>query len=159
MDLLVAAVGRARRGAERALYEHYRDRLTWRLRLVEVEEKRPLPIPERVAREGQLLLASVPAGSVVVVLDERGGQLGSEEFARALATWRDHGQGRVAFLIGGADGHGDAVRGRADLLLSLGVMTWPHMLVRGLLAEQLYRAECILGRHPYHRSRMDCLAD
>lgn len=151
MRLLLAAVGRSRAGPERALFDHYAQRLTWPLTLREVEEKRPLPAAERMAREADLLLATVPAGAVVVALDERGRDLGSPEFARRLGDWRDSGRGDVAFLIGGADGHGEAVRGRAELLLCFGRMTWPHMLVRGLLAEQLFRAQCILSGHPYHR--------
>lgn len=133
------------------MYDQYRQRLGWTLTLREVEEKRPLAAAVRKAREGQLLLAAVPEGSLLVVLDERGGLLASEEFAQRMGTWRDRGQSRIAFLIGGADGHDDAVRGRADLMMSLGKMTWPHMLVRAMLAEQLYRAESILSNHPYHR--------
>ena len=98
-----------------------------------------------------MLLATVPAGAVVVALDERGRDLGSVEFADKMRGWRDGGTTDLAFLIGGADGHGDAVRERADLLLCLGRMTWPHMLVRALLAEQLWRAHSILTGHPYHR--------
>jgi 23S rRNA (pseudouridine1915-N3)-methyltransferase len=153
MRLVLAAVGRAKSGPERSLFDHYRARLGWPLTLCEVEERRPLPVPDRMAREGDLLLAQVPAGAVIVVLDERGKVLDSEAFAAQMAAWRDGGVRQAAFLIGGADGHGAAVRAKADLLLSLGVMTWPHLLVRGMLAEQLYRAECILANHPYHRGR------
>ncbi len=155
MQLLLAAVGRAKPGPERDLFEHYRRRLGWPLAVREVEEKRPLSVAERLAREGDLLLAQVPAGSVLLVLDERGKQLESPSFAERLAAWRDGGRSQVAFVIGGADGHGENVRRRADFLLSFGAMTWPHMLVRGMLAEQLYRAECILAHHPYHRGRID----
>jgi 23S rRNA (pseudouridine1915-N3)-methyltransferase len=150
--VLLSAVGRARPGPERALYDHYAGRLTWPLTLKEVEEKRPLPPPERMAREAELLLATVPNGAAVVALDERGREMGSVDFARRLGDWRDEGRADVAFLIGGADGHGEAVRGRADLLLCFGRLTWPHMLVRGMLAEQLFRAQCILSGHPYHRA-------
>lgn len=152
MRILLAAVGRAKAGPERALFEHYAGRLAWPLTLREVEEKRPLPAIERMNREAELLLAAVPAGAVVVALDERGRQIGSEDFAGRLGAWRDSGVSDVCFLIGGADGHGEAVRRRADLLLAFGAMTWPHMLVRGMLAEQLYRAHCILSGHPYHRA-------
>jgi 23S rRNA (pseudouridine1915-N3)-methyltransferase len=152
MRLLLAAVGRAKAGPERALFEHYAARLSWPLTLKEVEEKRPLPAAERMAREAELLLAAVPPGAIVVALDERGRQTPSEEFAARLGAWRDSGRSDICFLIGGADGHSEAVRKRADLLLAFGAMTWPHMLVRGMLAEQLYRAQCILAGHPYHRS-------
>lgn len=152
MRLLLVAVGRAKAGPERALYEQYARRLTWPFALREVEEKRPLPAEDLKAREAELLLAAVPKGAVVVALDERGRTLSSPAFAEQLRTWRDSGRAEAAFLIGGADGHGEAVRRRADLLLSLGAMTWPHMLVRGMLAEQLYRAQAILAGHPYHRA-------
>jgi 23S rRNA (pseudouridine1915-N3)-methyltransferase len=155
MQLLLLAVGRARPGPERALFEHYQGRLGWSLTVREVEEKRPLSVAERMTREGELLLAQVPAGSVLVVLDERGKVVASEDFAGRMANWRDGGRSHVTFLIGGADGHSEIVRNRADFLLSFGLMTWPHMLVRGMLAEQLYRAECILANHPYHRGRND----
>jgi 23S rRNA (pseudouridine1915-N3)-methyltransferase len=87
-----------------------------------------------------------------VLLDERGRQLSSEEFAALLGRWRDEGVRETRFLIGAADGHGEAARSRADLLLAFGAMTWPHLMVRAMLAEQLWRATSILAGHPYHRS-------
>lgn len=152
MKILIAAVGRAGRGPAKELFDEYRRRLLWPLTLKEVAERRPLPPARLKAREGELLLASLPAGSLkVVALDEAGEALASEAFARRLDAWRDQGVSQVAFLIGGADGHGEEVRARADLVLSLGPMTWPHLLVRALLMEQLYRAQTILSGHPYHR--------
>lgn len=152
MKLMLAAVGRAKNGPERALFEQYASRLKLPFDVREVEEKRPLSSAERKAREADLLLACVPAGAVVIALDERGKLYGSEDFAAAYGGWLERGAPCVAFLIGGADGHGDAVRARADTLLSLGKMTWPHMLVRAMLAEQLFRAQSILDGHPYHRA-------
>lgn len=152
MRLWLAAVGRAKPGPEQDLFHQYARRLTPLLTLKEVEEKRPLPVLERKAREAELLLAAIPAGATIVALDERGAAMGSEAFAQRLGRWRDDGVGDLAFLIGGADGHGDAVRGRAGLLLGLGAMTWPHMLVRAMIAEQLWRAQAILSGHPYHRA-------
>ncbi len=152
MKLWLAAVGRAKPGPESDLYAQYVRRLSIPLTLREVEEKRPLPPAARKAREAELLLAAIPAQAVVIALDERGRSLGSEEFAARMGRWRDDGTVDLAFLIGGADGHGDAVRARADLLLSLGAMTWPHMLVRALVAEQVWRAQAILSGHPYHRA-------
>jgi len=152
MEFVIAAVGRAKKGPERALFEHYAARLKSPLTLKEVEEKRPLPTPQRMEREAEMLLACVPPGARVVALDERGKAIGSEAFAHKLGQWRDDAVPAVAFLIGGADGHHDSVRARADLLLGFGAMTWPHMLVRGMLAEQLYRAQSILEGHPYHRA-------
>ena len=151
MRPILIAVGKARKGPEKALYDHYAGRLKTPLSLKEVDEKRPLPGPEKTVREGELLLAHIPGGAKVVVLDERGKALTSLQFADTLQGWMDGGFQDIAFLIGGADGHSDAVKARADLKLSLGSMTWPHMLVRGLIAEQLFRAQCILDGHPYHR--------
>lgn len=152
MRLHVAAVGKAKPGPELDLYRQYVRRLPVPPVLHEVEEKRPLAPPERKGREAGLLLAAIPSGAVVVALDERGSELGSEAFAARFGQWRDDGTADLAFLIGGADGHGDAVRARAGLLLSFGRMTWPHMLVRALLAEQLWRVHAILAHHPYHRA-------
>lgn len=152
MKLWLAAVGRAKPGPELDLFQQYARRLTPPLTLREVEEKRPLPVPDRKAREAELLLAAIPAGAVVIALDERGKSMGSEDFARRLGRWRDDGVADLALLIGGADGHGDAVRARAELMLSFGAMTWPHMLVRAMAAEQLWRAQAILSGHPYHRA-------
>jgi 23S rRNA (pseudouridine1915-N3)-methyltransferase len=148
-SLAIVAVGRAKPGPERDLYQLYARRLDPPPLLREVEERRPLPAAEKMAREADLLLAA--AGSATLVaLDERGTMLSSPAFAERLGRWRDSGTG-LAFLIGGADGHAPLVRERAALLLSLGSMTWPHMLVRALLAEQLWRAQAILSGHPYHR--------
>ena len=151
MRILIAAVGRAKQGPERALWEHYAARLSWPVTLKEVEEKRRLSSPELKKREADLLLGAVPDGAVLVALDERGKALSSAAFAEKLGVWRDEGIRDLAFVIGGADGLDETVRARADMKLSFGAMTWPHMLVRGLLAEQVFRAQCILSGHPYHR--------
>ena len=119
--------------------------------IVELEEKRPLPPPALKAREAELILGALPAGARLVALDEHGAAWSSRDFADRLAAWRDGGAAALAFAIGGADGLGKAVLDRADAVLSLGAMTWPHFLVRGMLLEQLYRAQQILAGHPYHR--------
>ena len=152
MRLQVIAVGRLKAGPLKALEQHYAERITWPLVLREVEERRKLPPPELVEREGALLLAALPPGAVAVALDGRGTALSSEGLATRLAAWRDGGVAELAFLIGGADGLSEAARRRAQLLLSLGPMTWPHFLARGMLLEQLYRAQQILAGHPYHRA-------
>ena len=151
MRILLVAVGRSRNGPERDLYRHYAARLKWPVTLKEVEVKERLPPESLKAREGELLLAALPEDAAAIALDESGTLLDSAGLARRLGQWRDRGTGTVAFLIGGADGLDETVRQRADLVLSLGRVTWPHLLVRGLLAEQLYRAQQILAGHPYHR--------
>ena len=152
MRLTIACIGRAGRGPERDLYEHYAGRIRWPLALRELEEKKKLPPAELIRREGALLLGAVPDKAVRVALDRRGKVLDSETFARRLARWRDDGVADVAFLIGGADGHGEPLLHKAALVLSFGAMTWPHLLARAMLAEQIYRAQQLLAGHPYHRA-------
>ena len=152
MKLTIAAIGRAGRSPERDLYEHYAGRIRWPLTLKELEEKKKLPPAQLVPREGELLLAAVPVKATLVALDRRGKVLDSEAFARQLARWRDDSVADVAFLIGGADGHGEPVLKRATLTVSFGAMTWPHLLARAMLAEQIYRAQQLLAGHPYHRA-------
>jgi 23S rRNA (pseudouridine1915-N3)-methyltransferase len=119
--------------------------------LVEVEEKRRLSAGELKGREAELILAAVPAGARLIALDEHGAAWNSRQLADRLAGWRDGGTAVLAFVIGGADGLGKAVIERADTVLSLGALTWPHLLARSLVLEQLYRAQQILACHPYHR--------
>jgi 23S rRNA (pseudouridine1915-N3)-methyltransferase len=151
MRLTIAAVGRLRDGPMLALYRDYAARLPWTVALKEVEERRKLPAPARVAAESRLLAAVIPAGALVVVLDQRGIALSSEDFAARFGQWQEQGVGDLAFVIGGADGLAPEWRRQAKLVLSLGAMTWPHLLVRVMLAEQLFRSHCILSGHPYHR--------
>jgi 23S rRNA (pseudouridine1915-N3)-methyltransferase len=151
LRLVIACIGRAGGGPERDLYRHYADRIRWPLSLRELEEKKKLPAAQRVRREGELLLGAVPDRAAMVALDRRGKPIDSEAFARHLGRWRDDGSD-VAFLIGGADGHGEAVLTAASLVLSFGAMTWPHLLARAMLAEQIYRAQQLLAGHPYHRA-------
>jgi len=119
--------------------------------IVEVDEKRSFPPVQLKAREGELILGALPAGVPFVALDERGVQWSSRTLAERIAAWRDRGSPELAFAVGGADGLHSTVLDRADVTLSLGSMTWPHLLVRGMLLEQLYRAQQILAGHPYHR--------
>jgi 23S rRNA (pseudouridine1915-N3)-methyltransferase len=149
--VLIAAVGRIKAGPLAELQSEYVKRLGGSIAIKEVEERRALPPAERKAREGELLLAALPEGAVVVALDERGKALASSAFAERLQGWRADGTKTLAFVIGGADGLAQPVMLRAGLTLSLGAMTWPHLLARILLLEQLYRAQQILNGHPYHR--------
>jgi 23S rRNA (pseudouridine1915-N3)-methyltransferase len=157
MRIVICAVGRARTGPLRALYEDYAaridgTRLFGRIELREVEERRAVPAAELKAREADLLSRSIPKGATLVALDARGQSLTSEAFAGRLGKWRDSGVADLAFVIGGADGLDKSLIDAAALVLSLGAMTWPHLLVRAMLAEQVYRAATILQGHPYHRA-------
>jgi 23S rRNA (pseudouridine1915-N3)-methyltransferase len=155
MRLMIVAAGRWKSGGasapERVLFDHYAGRITFPLELREIEEKKKLKPDVLKKREGERLLGQAPDGAIIVALDETGRTLTSTAFAEKLGNWRDDGIRDVVFLIGGADGLDDAVRKRARMVISFGAMTWPHLLVRGLLAEQIYRAQCILAGHPYHR--------
>ena len=152
MKLLIAAIGRAARGPERDLYEHYAGRIRWPLALRELEEKRKLPPAQMIRRESELLLAAVPEKAVLVALDRRGKVLDSEAFTTRLARWRDDSVSDVAFLIGGAEGHPEPLLKQAALVISFGAMSWPHLLARAMLAEQLYRAQQLMAGHPSHRA-------
>jgi len=150
--LLIAAVGRLKTGPLADLQSEYVKRLSEPIEIKEVEERRSLSPAERKVREGQLLLAALPEGALVIALDERGKSLASAGFAERLQRWRVEGVKALAFVIGGADGLAQPVVQRAGFTLSLGAMTWPHLLARILLLEQLYRAQQILAGHPYHRA-------
>jgi 23S rRNA (pseudouridine1915-N3)-methyltransferase len=152
MRVIVVAVGRARSDPAQTLFDDYTARLPWQVELREVREDGRLAAEQRKAAEGAQLLKAVPRGAVVVALDRRGRALSSEAFAAEIGRWRDGGAKVLAFLIGGPEGLDPAVSARADLVLSLGAMTWPHMMTRAMLAEQLYRAASILAGHPYHRA-------
>lgn len=149
-------MGRLRSGPERDLIADYVQRFDRTGRPLglgpfaehEVEDKKNAGM----GAEAELLARAVPAGAVLVTLDERGKLISSPEFAAQLARWRDGGRQDVAFVIGGADGIDPALRAKADFSISFGAMVWPHMLVRVMLAEQLYRAANILSGGPYHRA-------
>ena len=151
MRLWLVAVGRGRSDPAGPLYEHYARRLSPPLTLREIVARKSIA-PEKLAEEeGRLLLAAVPKDAVLVAFDPRGKAVSSEALAKAIGRWRDEGARDVAFAIGGADGLTQKVRQKAAMIISLGAMTWPHMLVRAMVAEQLYRAQTILAGHPYHR--------
>ena len=152
MRLAIVAVGRLRPGPERTLYEHYAGRIRWPLAVHEVEERRKLPTGRLIASEAELLRAACPTGAKIIALDGAGRTLSSEALAKRLGAWRDEAVGDVAWIIGGADGLDRSIAATADLVLSFGAVTWPHLLMRALIAEQIYRAQQILAGHPYHRS-------
>jgi 23S rRNA (pseudouridine1915-N3)-methyltransferase len=136
--LHIVARGKIGRSPEAELVDRYLKRIAWPTRLTELAE-----------RGGRM--PELTANSVSIVLDERGKALSSVDLATKLESWRDGGKREARFLIGAADGHQEEQRKSADLLLSFGPATWPHLLVRAMLAEQLFRATSILANHPYHR--------
>jgi 23S rRNA (pseudouridine1915-N3)-methyltransferase len=139
MLLHVVARGKIGRSPEAELVERYARRIAWPLKLTELPESGGrIPEPQTPLR--------------TVLLDEKGRQISSEDLARQLETWRDGGIREARFVIGAADGHGAAARAEADLLLAFGAATWPHLLARAMLLEQLFRATSILAGHPYHRA-------
>lgn len=150
MRICVIAVGRLRDGPLKDLFATYSKRLPWPVTAIEVAEHGRDPPSVRIAREGEELRRRVPEGPLIV-LDRSGADLTSEALAETLARYRDDGAGTVSFAIGGADGHAPETLAAAGLVLSFGRATWPHQLVRVMLAEQLYRASAILAGHPYHR--------
>ena len=162
MRLAVVAVGRLKSGPERSLVERYRERAEALGRplglspfhVSEIPEGRARRAPDRRGEEGAALLGKAGAAALIA-FDQRGKTLTSEAFAALVARWRDDGRPAAACLIGGADGLDDAIRARADLVLSFGALTLPHQLVRVLVVEQLYRALTILAGHPYHRGDQD----
>ncbi|TJZ92560.1 23S rRNA (pseudouridine(1915)-N(3))-methyltransferase RlmH [Paracoccus gahaiensis] len=155
MRIDLAAVGRMKTGPEAAMVADYLDRFarTGRglglppVQVHEVEDRRA----GTMAAEAELLARAIPQGALVVMMDERGDQPSSPDFAARLAGWRDQARD-VCFVIGGADGLDPGLRARADWQISLSRMVWPHLLVRVMLAEQLYRAATILAGGPYHRA-------
>jgi 23S rRNA (pseudouridine1915-N3)-methyltransferase len=138
LRLHIVARGRIGRGPEAELVERYLKRVAWPVQITELPES------------GGRMPASAE-NSITVLLDEKGEMLGSIDLARRLERWRDEGRREARFLIGGADGFGDQDRASADLLLAFGRASWPHLLARVMLAEQLWRAVSILANHPYHR--------
>ena len=137
MLLHIIARGKIGRSPEAELVDRYLKRIAWPVKLTELSERAATP--------------AAPSGAVSILLDEKGDAVSSMELAKKLDQWRDRGVREARFLIGAADGHSAEERSAADLLISFGPATWPHMLVRAMLAEQLFRATSILANHPYHR--------
>lgn len=154
MRLRLVAVGRLKAGPERTLFETYQSRLNSApaqlgpLAIVEIDERKD---QKRIDQASQEALSSLQSGTPIIALDERGKDFSSKDLAQKLGNWRDEGAREVVFLIGAADGLSEDIRARADLCIAFGRQTWPHMLMRVMLAEQLYRAASLLSGHPYHR--------
>ncbi|GAB2185321.1 23S rRNA (pseudouridine(1915)-N(3))-methyltransferase RlmH [Roseibium sp. LAB1] len=159
MRFTLFCIGKMKAGADKELFDRYIDRARksgrglgiTEVSLTEMPESRAQRADDRKTEEARGIVAALNAGARLVVLDENGKNLTSPAFSRKLEDWKDEGVPDVVFAIGGADGHGQEVLGRADLKLALGAMTWPHQIARILLAEQIYRAMTIQSGHPYHR--------
>jgi 23S rRNA (pseudouridine1915-N3)-methyltransferase len=156
MRVQIVAVGRLRPGPERELIDDYLTRFGRTGRGLGLGPAQVIEVDDRkgggMAAEARLLEKAIPAGALVCVMDERGQEMTSPDFAARIAAWRDGGRQDLALVIGGADGLDPSLRSNADFALSFGKMVWPHMLVRVMLAEQLYRAASILAGAPYHRA-------
>lgn len=160
MRIVVAAIGRLKKGPETELSERYRKRAAQTGRnlglrdveTIEIRESRAAEAGKRMIEESIALANVIPPNSALVLLDSRGESLDSAAIAARLATWRSNDRPAVVFLIGGADGLAPSLHDKASLRLSFGAATWPHQLVRVMLLEQIYRATTILTGHPYHRA-------
>ena len=145
MKVVILAIGKCKRNSpEFALIAEYVKRCSWEIIIKEKDNSTQVD-------EAKFLIENIPHGAKVVVLDERGVNIKSTEFAAKIQDWMLDGVSEICFLIGGADGHLPSTRERADLILSFGKLTLPHMLMRAVLTEQIYRASTILNHHPYHR--------
>ncbi|QQG37416.1 MAG: 23S rRNA (pseudouridine(1915)-N(3))-methyltransferase RlmH [Micavibrio aeruginosavorus] len=144
MRIEIIAAGRLKKGPFADLRDEYLKRMVWPVSITEIEGK-------NASEEHDRLLEKIRAGSVLIALDERGKVLGSRDFAARLSSFSEQGITDIQFMIGGADGLNDKIRQRARFLLAFGPQTWPHMMVRVMLLEQLYRAQQITAGHPYHR--------
>ena len=159
MRIIIAAVGRLKRGPETELTERYRKRVSQTGRalglrdidIIEIRESRADDAGKRMLEESIALANVIPAKAAVVLLDQHGENLDSASLAAQVAKWRGEDRPAAVFIIGGADGLSPRLRDKAALRLSFGAATWPHQLVRAMLLEQLYRAATILTGHPYHR--------
>jgi 23S rRNA (pseudouridine1915-N3)-methyltransferase len=160
MRIVVAAIGRLKRGPESELAERYRKRAEQtgravglrKVDIVEIRESRADDASKRMVEESIALANLIPDRAAVVLLDQRGDSLDSAALARQLGQWRDGGRPDTVFIIGGPDGLAASLHDKADLRLAFGGATWPHQLVRVMLLEQLYRTATILAGHPYHRA-------
>lgn len=160
MKVAIHAVGRMKAGPEKELADRYLDRFAKSgsplgfdfSGVTEIAESRARDIDERRREEAERLRAQMAPGTALILLDERGKNLSSQQFADKIASLRDGGQRGLMIAIGGPDGHDEALRNDAQLLISFGAATWPHQMVRIMLGEQLYRAATILSGHPYHRA-------
>ncbi|MCX7303434.1 MAG: 23S rRNA (pseudouridine(1915)-N(3))-methyltransferase RlmH [Hyphomicrobiales bacterium] len=160
MKISIFAVGRMKSGPEKELADRYFDRFAKSgpaiglefVGLTEIPESRAQSAAERKREEADRLKQHLASGAALMLLDERGKSVSSEEFANRTAALRDSGRRALIIAIGGPDGHDPSLRDAAEIVMSFGAQTWPHQMVRIMLGEQLYRAATILSGHPYHRA-------
>lgn len=150
MKLSIRAIGRLKNSPEKALLEKYKRRMVWPCQIIELEASQKKPRNRVKLLESSLLAKGLQQQDIIIGLDERGKNFSSVAFATKIGQFNDSGQ-NVTFLIGGVYGLEEDLITQCDLIMSFGKMTWPHMLVRVLLLEQLYRAQQILAGHPYHK--------
>lgn len=159
MNLSIIAVGKMKLGPERELLKKYIERAKKTgkqlalngFNIIEIVESRLSSVAARKSEEAKAILAHIPNGAIIIALDENGKSINSLKFANNIANWRDNGKANICFIIGGADGLDNKIIANANMILAFSLLTWPHQLVRILLAEQLYRTTTILSNHPYHR--------
>jgi 23S rRNA (pseudouridine1915-N3)-methyltransferase len=151
MNINILSIGKFKNNPQKEIFDIYIKRLPWNVVLKELEVKSAVTGEVLKQKEGELLLGSIPSSAKIILLDEKGKNFSSKEFADQMQNYQDNGQGNLAFIIGGASGVSEDVKKKASLILSLGKLTFPHMMVRSILAEQLYRAYSIINNHPYHR--------
>ena len=145
MKINIIAIGKCKKNSpEYAIIEEYSKRSSWQISIKEKDNSNQ-------ADEAEFLTSSIKNGAKVIVLDERGQNMKSTELAGIVENWQLNGTSEICFLIGGADGHLQSTRDKADLILSFGKLTLPHMLMRAVLSEQIYRIQTIIAKHPYHR--------
>jgi 23S rRNA (pseudouridine1915-N3)-methyltransferase len=151
MNITILTIGRLKNPDMHHLIDEYTKRLPWDIKIIELEVGKPLPDDVAKTEEAKLLMAKIPANSFKIVLDEKGKEFSSPEFAKYLGDLAVKGNSKICFIIGGASGLADDVRKAANVVISLSQMTFPHMLARLFLAEQLYRAHTIISGKAYHK--------
>lgn len=152
MKILINAIGKFKNSPEKEIYHSYIKRIPWQVELRELESRKSLPSNKLKEAESKILLSSLPQNTKLIALDECGKNISSNELSKVLKQWQNDGYSNITFIIGGANGLSNEVRQEADLVVSFGKMTWPHMLIRPMLAEQIYRIYTIITGHPYHRN-------
>ena len=153
MRITILSIGKFENSPHKTVYEHYLKRLKWKIQLRELELKNSdkLSLLQRKKGEGELILKNLKPGSKLIICDENGDQLTSKDFAKLISNSALHGDSDLSFVIGGSDGLSDEILQKAKEKIAFGKMTLPHLMVRSILIEQLYRAETIISGHPYHR--------